>query len=337
MEQGAAMLLFCFKLIFMIVSALSNPRTEKHQPQSHPPCLSLEELTDQEGLADEYGHKESQGVTTSPNFPPTWGPPLIYPVAAASHTATAMIPNPASTSLPPALQVQPSSAEVSPLNWFKACFNSLGWDTALLSEQMLFPQSKVQDRVTSVNHSGPAGAHTVWNFSRWAHSTCPIRCPSDLKTSPREDRTAQHHHQQSDAGSTAMLGNATETGAAQLCNPYAGTWMGYEWHRAQTGEDRELQHSQEIPRRSCLPREQATLDGLNLQDIISWMHVAKSICFRGGVAFPVGFRNPTVHMALVMSHEIVHILLWKIPQKTLRENAVPDSTGPILFMLCLTV
>jgi len=51
------MLLFCFKLIFMIASALSNPRTEKHQSQTIPSkCLSLEELTDQEGLIDEYGH-----------------------------------------------------------------------------------------------------------------------------------------------------------------------------------------------------------------------------------------------------------------------------------------
>lgn len=59
MEQRAAML-FCFKLIFMIVSALSNPRTEKHKSHAIPSdYLSLEELT------NEYGHKASQGVTIS--------------------------------------------------------------------------------------------------------------------------------------------------------------------------------------------------------------------------------------------------------------------------------
>lgn len=103
-EQAAAKLLFCFELIFMIVSALSNPGTEKQVIPSK--CLSLAELTDQEGLSDECGHEVSQQVTTSPNLPPSQGPPLIYPSAAASHTASAMTLNPASTSLPPVLQVE---------------------------------------------------------------------------------------------------------------------------------------------------------------------------------------------------------------------------------------
>lgn len=62
-EQGVPR--FCFKLIFTIASALSNPRSEKCQLQAIPTkCLSMEDLTDQKGLTDQYGHKASQEVTT---------------------------------------------------------------------------------------------------------------------------------------------------------------------------------------------------------------------------------------------------------------------------------
>lgn len=196
---GGAMLPLCFKLIFTIASALSNPRSEKHQCQAIPTkCISMEDLTDQGGLIDQYGHKASQGVTTSLNLLPPWGPPSIYRAAAASHTVTAMSPDPASTSLTASSVLLPP-ADFSLLNWFNANFNQSYWDTNLLAMQMLIPQNKGKSQFTSANPTGALGP--AWcDISLQAHSTCTTHCPSDLKKSPREDRPAQHNHQQWDAG-----------------------------------------------------------------------------------------------------------------------------------------
>ena len=78
---------------------------------------------------------------------------------------------------------------------------------------------------------------------------------------------------------------------------------------AMNGTDHRQGRTESCSNSQEIPREQPTLDELNLQDSVSGMPVAKSIHFRGCVAFPVGFRNPSAHMALVMSHEIVCILL----------------------------
>lgn len=214
MEQGAATLLSCFKLIFMIMSALSNPGTEKHQSSQAIPstCLSLEELTDQEGLTDEYGHKASQGVTTHQTLLPLEAPLRFIPLP-QPHILP--LPWPPALPAPPSHQPcrsNPASAEFSPPNWFNASFDPL------LAEQILFPQSKGQGQATSINHSRAAVARTAWNFSPWAHSTCSIRCPRQVP-----ERTGQHSTTTSNEmlGSTAVLEDATETGAAQLCKPYA--------------------------------------------------------------------------------------------------------------------
>lgn len=69
-------------------------------------------------------------------------PPSIYPTAAASHTVTAVSPNPASASLPPALHLPLPPADFSPLNWFNANFNPVDWDTNLLAVQIVIPQNE---------------------------------------------------------------------------------------------------------------------------------------------------------------------------------------------------
>lgn len=206
----------------------------------------MKDLTDQEGPIDHYGHKASQGVTTSPNLFPLQFTPLPQP-----HR----LPLPWLPTLPaplshPALHIQTPTADFSPLNWFNANFNPLYWDADLLAVQILIPQNKDKSQFTSANPTGWSlhGVTFLCGLTPHAPHTVPVTW------SPRKDKPAQHEHQQWDAG---------KQGSTWGCY----TLQSIHWHMdglwlsQSIGQDWELQHR--------VLREQPTLHGLNLHDHMS--------------------------------------------------------------------
>lgn len=172
----------------------------------------------------------------------------------------------AATSLPPAFQAQTPSAEVF-LSELVQCllpplgfsYQLAGWAHHLHSEQVTFE-----------NHCGVTGIHT-WDFPEWTHSSCSILGSHDLTLSLRADRPAQHYQQPGCWGVQQHL----ET-----------LHMDSEWHSVQKGCDWQLQ---QIPRNSqeiTLAREQATVDGLNLQDV-SNVNCQRQLLQRG-CCIPIG-------------------------------------------------